>query len=70
MPQLRIKPGAKDGEITVPGSKSISNRALILAALGKGECRIHGLLQADDTDLMLDALRQLGVKFSYVFNPV
>jgi pentafunctional AROM polypeptide len=36
-------------EVNVPGSKSISNRALILAALGEGECRVKGLLHSDDT---------------------
>ncbi|KAI3404616.2 ARO1 [Candida oxycetoniae] len=42
--------------ITPPGSKSISNRALILAALGKGTVRIKNLLHSDDTKYMLDAL--------------
>lgn len=46
--------------IQVPGSKSISNRALVLAALGKGTCRIRGLLHSDDTQVMLHALRKLG----------
>ena len=44
---------------TPPGSKSISNRALVLAALGKGQCRIHNLLHSDDTDVMLRALEEL-----------
>lgn len=42
-----------------PGSKSISNRALVLAALGSGECRIKNLLHSDDTQVMLTALTQL-----------
>lgn len=59
-----IKVGAaydlpKHIEITPPGSKSISNRALILAALGSGECRIKNLLHSDDTHLMLNAIRLL-----------
>jgi len=42
-----------------PGSKSISNRALVLAALGKGECRIKNLLHSDDTQVMLTALAKM-----------
>lgn len=44
---------------TPPGSKSISNRALILAALAQGECRIKNLLHSDDTQVMLNALTEL-----------
>src|SRR5690606_12805932 len=47
-------------KITPPGSKSISNRALVLAALGSGTCRIKNLLHSDDTEHMLTALHQLG----------
>lgn len=47
-------------EATPPGSKSISNRALVLAALGNGTCRIRNLLHSDDTEHMLTALEQLG----------
>lgn len=43
-----------------PGSKSISNRALVLAALGSGTCRIKNLLHSDDTEVMLNALERLG----------
>ncbi|KAK9709814.1 3-dehydroquinate dehydratase (3-dehydroquinase), partial [Basidiobolus ranarum] len=46
--------------ITVPGSKSISNRALVLAALASGVCRVKGLLHSDDTQYMLQALKKLG----------
>lgn len=46
---------------TIPGSKSITNRALILAALASGPSTIHGVLRSRDTDLMADALRSLGV---------
>lgn len=45
----------------IPGSKSITNRALILAALASGPSTIHGVLRSRDTDLMADALRSLGV---------
>src|SRR5882724_3547614 len=47
-------------EITVPGSKSISNRALILAALADGETILRGALWSEDTQIMADALRALG----------
>ena len=43
-----------------PGSKSISNRALVLAALGKGTCKLTNLLTSADTEVMLDALHKLG----------
>ncbi|KAI8346025.1 aromatic amino acid family biosynthesis-related protein [Mortierella sp. GBAus27b] len=46
--------------LSPPGSKSISNRALVLAALGKGTCRLKGLLHSDDTQVMLTALAKLG----------
>ncbi|KAG9286466.1 hypothetical protein G9A89_014632 [Geosiphon pyriformis] len=46
--------------ISTPGSKSVSNRALILASLGEGTCRIKGLLHSDDTQVMLGALQKLG----------
>jgi 3-phosphoshikimate 1-carboxyvinyltransferase len=49
------------GAIRLPGSKSMSNRVLLLAALADGETRIHDLLDADDTRVMLDALHTLGV---------
>ncbi|CAJ0644473.1 11173_t:CDS:10 [Entrophospora sp. SA101] len=52
--------------ITTPGSKSISNRALILAALGEGTCRLRGILYSDDTQVMLSGLRALGgAKFEW-----
>ena len=51
-----------EGEVALPGSKSISNRTLLLAALARGETVIRGLLAADDVDRMLDALRVLGVE--------
>src|SRR5258707_9735167 len=49
-------------EIAVPGSKSITNRALILAALGDGETILRGALWSEDTQIMADALRALGFK--------
>ncbi|QGW81580.1 bifunctional 3-phosphoshikimate 1-carboxyvinyltransferase/cytidylate kinase [Variovorax paradoxus] len=48
------------GTVQLPGSKSISNRVLLLAALASGTTTIHDLLDSDDTRVMLDALRALG----------
>ena len=48
------------GDVTLPGSKSISNRVLLLCALCGGETTVHDLLDSDDTRVMLDALRSLG----------
>ncbi len=48
------------GDVTLPGSKSISNRVLLLCALCEGETTVHDLLDSDDTRVMLDALRSLG----------
>jgi len=50
------------GTIRLPGSKSISNRTLLLAALAEGVTEIRDLLAADDVDRMLDALERLGVQ--------
>ena len=50
------------GSVTLPGSKSISNRTLLLAALSHGETEIRDLLASDDVDRMLDSLGRLGVK--------
>jgi 3-phosphoshikimate 1-carboxyvinyltransferase len=47
-------------EVTVPGSKSITNRALVLAALGSGETVLEGALWSEDTQVMTDCLRELG----------
>jgi pentafunctional AROM polypeptide len=47
--------------MATPGSKSISNRALVLAALGKGTCRVKNLLHSDDTAVMMNALAELKV---------
>ena len=50
------------GTIRLPGSKSISNRTLLLAALAEGRTEIHDLLDSDDTQVMLAGLQKLGVK--------
>lgn len=50
------------GAVALPGSKSISNRVLLLAALSDSVCELSGVLRADDTQRMLEALRALGAK--------
>ena len=50
-----------DAIVTVPGSKSYTNRALLIASLAKGHSRLTGALFSDDTRYMYEALRQLGV---------
>lgn len=45
--------------LPTPGSKSVSNRALVLAALAQGTCRLRNLLHSDDTQVMMNALRTL-----------
>ena len=52
------------GTVSLPGSKSISNRVLLLAALSQGTTRIHDLLDSDDTRVMLAGLKQLGCKIT------
>ena len=62
MDPLTIKPvRAVGGEINLPGSKSLSNRALLLAALCPEETKLVNLLKSEDTERMVDALRQLGI---------
>jgi 3-phosphoshikimate 1-carboxyvinyltransferase len=64
MKQLHLEPIACiDGEINIPGSKSISNRALLLATLAKGTTTLTNLLDSDDIRYMLASLKQLGVQF-------
>jgi 3-phosphoshikimate 1-carboxyvinyltransferase len=56
-------------EITVPGSKSITNRALILAALADGEVTLKGALWSEDTEIMFDCLQKLGFEVSKKNDP-
>ena len=53
-----------NGTVSLPGSKSISNRVLLLAALSQGTTTIHDLLDSDDTRVMLAGLKQLGCSIS------
>lgn len=62
LPNITIGPLKRaQGSIVLPGSKSISNRALLLAALSSGTTILKNLLDADDTQVMRNALRQLGL---------
>lgn len=54
-----------NGEITLVGSKSLSNRALLLAGLAKGQTTIKNVLLSDDTRYMMEALEKLGVELDY-----
>jgi 3-phosphoshikimate 1-carboxyvinyltransferase len=56
-------------EITVPGSKSITNRALILAALADGEVTLEGALWSGDTQVMVEALQRLGFEIKVARDP-
>jgi 3-phosphoshikimate 1-carboxyvinyltransferase len=61
-PQLTLPPARHaEGVVALPGSKSISNRTLLLAALARGTTTLTGLLESDDTAVMLAALRALGI---------
>ena len=60
---LKLDPIMKvGGSVDLPGSKSISNRALLLAALSEGTTELNNLLVAEDTEMMIGALETLGVK--------
>jgi len=61
---------AAGGTLQLPGSKSISNRVLLLAALSSGRTTVHDLLDSDDTRIMLDALRALGCGVKQTGNTV
>jgi 3-phosphoshikimate 1-carboxyvinyltransferase len=63
MKEIILRPISQpiDRTVRLPGSKSLSNRALLIAAVAQGASKISGLLLADDTHLMLDALRSLGI---------
>ena len=56
--------------ITVPGSKSITNRALILAALANGETTLEGALWSEDTQVMVDCLQDLGFMVNVTPDPL
>ncbi|MEM8859158.1 MAG: 3-phosphoshikimate 1-carboxyvinyltransferase, partial [Chloroflexota bacterium] len=65
MDSLTLQPiKSVNGEITLPGSKSLSNRILLLSALAEGTTRITNLLDSDDIRHMLNALKSAGVPFT------
>mgnify|MGYP005987993505 FL=1 len=65
MEQLTLQPiGKINGEIFLPGSKSLSNRALLIAALASGVTKITNLLVSEDIEHMLNALTTLGIKYT------
>ena len=51
------------GEVHLPGSKSLSNRLLLLSAISKGQTEVYNILDSDDTTYMLNALNSLGIKY-------
>ena len=65
-PALTLTPPSAPlrGQVAVPGSKSVTNRVLLLAALAKGRSRLTGALKSDDTGYMAEALRAMGVQVS------
>src|SRR5262245_8434684 len=68
MDRLEIKPltAPPHATVRVPGSKSITNRALVLAANSTWQksCELHGALRSDDTEVMIQGLRKLGFKIT------
>ncbi|EGD78765.1 hypothetical protein PTSG_11780 [Salpingoeca rosetta] len=65
-PGLTVVPhGRVHGSLMVPGSKSLSNRVLLMAALGRGKCRISNLLHSEDTKVMISSLQTLGISVSH-----
>src|SRR6266508_2143916 len=64
--ELRIKRASRiDIEITVPGDKSISHRAVIIAALSNGVCTLRGFLPSEDCMHTVNAMRALGIKIEH-----
>jgi len=67
-PAVRLSPGAppRRWQLRVPGSKSLTNRALLLAGVAVGRSRLRGPLVADDTEVMVGVLRALGARVTTV----
>lgn len=59
-----VSPSKKriDGSVTIPGSKSLTNRALIMGALANGKSKVTGILKSDDSYWCIDSLEKLGIK--------
>jgi 3-phosphoshikimate 1-carboxyvinyltransferase len=70
MEQLHLPAASRaEGSVILPGTKSISNRTLLLAALAENETMVYELLVSDDTERMLDALAQLGIALEKKITP-
>lgn len=66
MDRIEITPRSTvNAVVRPPGSKSITNRALICAALAKGTSQLEGVLDSDDTRVMIDSLRRLGIELGF-----
>lgn len=65
-PQVEIKPPRQplSGRVWLPGSKSLTNRALLIASLAQGQSTLSGVLISDDTLVMITALRALGIEIN------
>jgi len=63
-------PGPIEAQVTVPGSKSITNRALLLAALSSGTTILRGALWSEDTEVMVNCLKALGVRVVVAQDPL
>ena len=57
--------GAISASIQPPGSKSLTNRAIVCAALAKGQSRLTGVLDSEDTQVMVEAWRELGLELTH-----
>lgn len=69
MPQtalIHVHDGPLTGKVVLPGSKSVTNRALLVAALAEGKSRLSGILRSDDTRYMMAALEEMGVAITQV----
>ena len=62
--RIEIKPGTVSGEVALPGSKSITNRALVLGALARGKTTLANYLRCEDTTVMIQSLLALGFPVS------
>lgn len=64
---VRLEPvrGPVTGSVRVPGSKSITNRALICAAMARGQSRLSGVLESEDTEVMVGAWKTLGLPIEW-----
>ena len=55
--------------VSIPGSKSITNRAIVLAALGSGVVTLRGALWSEDTQAMVDCMQRLGIEVNVASDP-